>query len=319
MSNIKRKLHIQREIGRGIGITLAAMIFGIAYSWFLVPYNIAPGGVAGISQIVNYYTNVPIGVSMIVINIPLFVISFIFIGKSFGGKTIFGMLITAVMTDLANLGTLHKFGLIKDLAPYTHFVNGRYVYAMLGPEDIYLTAIAGSVLLGLAIGLVFRFRGSTGGTDIPVALIKQKAGISIGTGYWIVETAIILSVGLVFQDLKLIIWGYVNLFITTKITDLASEGLPYIKGVYIISNYVDDIRNEIFHKLDRGVTFFKGLSGLHKREINVLFCVLNRRQVPILTDMVKDIDPDAFMIVTDVNDVLGYGFKSRNIDLSDGS
>jgi uncharacterized membrane-anchored protein YitT (DUF2179 family) len=119
--------------------------------------------------------------------------------------------------------------------------------------------------------------------------------------------------------MKLIIWGYVNLFITTKITDLASEGLPYIKGVYIISNYVDDIRNEIFQKLDRGVTFFRGLSGLHKREINVLFCVLNRRQVPILTDMVKDIDPDAFMIVTDVNDVLGYGFKSRNIDLSDGS
>lgn len=319
MKSIKKKLKLKREIARYIGICGAAMIFGIAYSWFLIPYNIAPGGVAGISQIVNYFTYIPVGISMIVINIPLFIISFIFIGKSFGGKSLFGMLVTATMTDLLNLKTLHHLGFVKDLAPYTHLVNGRFVYAMLGPEDIYLTAIAGSVLLGLGLGLVFRFRGSTGGTDIPVALIKQRAGISIGTGYWIVETAIILSVGLVFQDLKLIIWGYVNLFITTKITDLASEGLPYIKGVYIISNYVDEIRNEIFEKLDRGVTFFRGLSGLHKREITILFCVLNRRQVPVLTDIVKDIDPDAFMIVTDVNDVLGYGFKSRNINLTDGS
>jgi len=315
----KHKINLRRELGRSIGIILAAMLFGMAYAWFLIPYNIAPGGVAGISQIVNYFSGIPVGISMIVINIPLFVISFIFIGKSFGGKSLFGMLMTAIMTDLFNLGNLHKMGFISDLAQYTYIINGRLTYALLGPNDIFLTAIAGSVLLGLGIGLIFRFRGSTGGTDIPVALIKQKAGISIGTGYWIVETAIILSVGFVFQDLKLIIWGYVNLFITTKITDLASEGLPYIKGVYIISNYVDEIRNEIFEKLERGVTFFKGLSGLHKREITILFCVLNRRQVPILTDIVKDIDPDAFMIVTDVNDVLGYGFKSRNISLSDGS
>ncbi len=315
----KLRINWKREITRHIGIVIASIFFGIGYSWFLIPYNIAPGGVAGISQIVNYFTNIPVGISMIIINIPLFLISFVFIGKSFGGKSIFGMLVTATMTDLLHLKNLHSFGLISDLAPYTHIVQGRVVYAMLGPDDIYLTAIAGSVLLGLGLGLVFRFRGSTGGTDIPVALIKQKAGISIGTGYWIVETAIIFAVGLAFQDLKLIIWGYVNLFITTKITDLASEGLPYIKGVYIISSYVDDIRDEIFSKLDRGATFFRGYSGLHKREINILFCVLNRRQVPILTDIVKDIDPDAFMILTDVNDVLGYGFKSRSINLTDGS
>lgn len=313
------KVNWQREISRSLGIVFAAVLFGMAYSWFLIPYNIAPGGVAGIAQIVFHYLRIPIGVSMISINIPLFIISFIFIGKSFGGKSLFGMLVTAVMTDLMNLQSLHRMGFIDDLAPYTHIVKDRVIYSILGPDDMFLSAIAGSVLLGLGLGLVFRFRGSTGGTDIPVALIKQKAGISIGTGYWIVETLIILSVGLVFADLKLIIFGYINLFITTKITDLASEGLPYIKGVYIISNYVDDIRNEIFSKLDRGVTFFKGLSGLHKRDVNILFCVLNRRQVPMLTDIVKDIDPDAFMIVTDVNDVLGYGFKSRNINLSDGS
>jgi uncharacterized membrane-anchored protein YitT (DUF2179 family) len=188
---------------------------------------------------------------------------------------------------------------------------------MLGPEDILLSAIAGSVLLGIGLGLIFRFRGSTGGTDIPVALIKQKANLSIGTGYYIVETGIILLVAIIFKSPKLLIWGYVNLFITVKITDLVSEGLPYIKGAYIISDATEDIRNDIFTKLERGVTYLNGVSGYHQRDIKILFVVLNRRQVPLLTDIVKDADPDAFMIIMDVYDVLGYGFKSRSLNLSE--
>lgn len=317
MTHQSRKKRIQREITHLAGIIFGAVFFAIGYSWFLLPYNIAPGGVGGLSQIINVFSGIPNGVSMILINIPLFVISFVFIGKSFGTKSLYGMLVTAAMTDLLSYPVLYKLGFIQSLAPYTHTVAGRTVYAMLGPEDLLLSAIAGSVMLGLGLGIIFRFRGSTGGTDIPVALIKQKAGLSIGTGYYIVETGIIILVALFLKDPKILIWGYINLFITTKITDLASEGLPYIKGVYIISDYVDEIRDEIYDKLDRGVTYFRGLGGYNKKEIDVLFCVMNRRQVPLLTDIVKDIDPDAFMILTDVYDVLGYGFKSRKIDLSD--
>jgi len=314
---ISRKRKIQREITHLVGILFGSVFFAIGYSWFLLPYNMAPGGVGGLSQILNHYTGIPNGVSMIMINIPLFVISFIFIGKSFGLKSLYGMFVTALMTDLFSYPVLHKLGLIKDLAQHTFTIAGKQSYAFFGPDDLLLSAIAGSVMLGLGLGIIFRFRGSTGGTDIPVALIKQKAGISIGSGYYIVETGIIILVALFLQDAKILIWGYINLFITTKITDLASEGLPYIKGVYIISDYVDDIKDQIYDKLDRGVTFFKGLGGYQKKEIDVLFCVLNRRQVPLLTDIVKDTDPDAFMILTDVYDVLGYGFKSRKIDLSD--
>lgn len=314
----QRKLNLKRELGLYLGILFGAAIFGIGYSWFLVPYNIVPGGVGGISQLFHYFFGFPIGMTMIVINIPLFVISFVFIGKSFGAKSLYGMFASSFMTDLLSLQSLFKFGLIENLEKYTFMVKGRLVYAMLAPSDIYLSAIAGSVLLGLGLGIIFRFRGSTGGTDIPVALIKQKAGISIGTGYWLVETFIIVSVGLILQDMKLVIWGFLNLFISTKITDLASEGLPYIKGVYVISNHVIEIKDEIYEHLNRGVTFFKGMSGLHQRDINVLFCVVNRRQVPELTDIVKDIDKNAFMIVTDVNDVMGYGFRTRQFNLKDG-
>lgn len=317
MKKLTKKQRITREIGRLIGIIAASIFFAMGYSWFLLPYNMAPGGVGGLSQILNFFFGIPNGISMILINIPLFVVSFVFIGKSFGSKSIYGMLMTAAMTDLLSFPMLHRLGFIADLTPYTHLVNGRFVYAMLTPDDMLLSAIAGSVLLGIGLGLIFRFRGSTGGTDIPVALIKQRANLSIGTGYYIVETGIILLVAFVLKDPKLLIWGYINLFITTKITDLASEGLPYIKGAYIISDEVDEIRNEIFEKLDRGVTYLNGVSGFNKRDIQILFVVLNRRQVPLLTDIVKEADPDAFMILTDVYDVLGYGFKSRKINLSD--
>ncbi len=309
--------HLQREVGRLVGIVFASFFFAMGYSWFLLPYNMAPGGVGGISQILYYFLGIPNGVSMIILNIPLFIISFIFIGKSFGSKSLYGMFVSSIMTDLLSFPALHKMGIISDLKPYTHILNGHKIYAMLAPEDILLSAIAGSVLLGLGLGLIFRFRGSTGGTDIPVALIKQKANLSIGTGYFIVETGIILLVAITFKAPKLLIWGYVNLFITTKITDLASEGLPYIKGAYIISDDVEEIRLQIFTKLERGVTYLNGVSGFHQRDIKILFVVLNRRQVPLLTDIVKDVDPDAFMIIMDVYDVLGYGFKSRSLNLSE--
>ncbi len=314
----QRKKNLRREIEQYLGIIFGAIIFGMGYAWFLIPYNMAPGGVGGIAQLFHYFFNAPVGITMIIINIPLFVISFIFIGKSFGAKSIYGMLVSSFMTDLLSLPSLFKMGLISNLEKYTFMVKGKIVYAMLSPADVYLSAIAGSVLLGLGLGIIFRFRGSTGGTDIPVAMIRQKSGVSIGMGYWLVESLIILSVGIFLQDLKLVIWGYINLFISTKITDLASEGLPYIKGVYVISEHVMDIRDEIYDRLERGVTFFNGISGYEQKNIKVLFCVINRRQVPEMTDIVKDIDKDAFMIVSDVHDVLGYGFRTRQINLKDG-
>ncbi len=314
---LKRKPRLQREIINHLGILFASLFFAAGYSWFLLPYNMAPGGVGGISQIFRLLFGIPNGVSMILINIPLFVLSFIFIGKSFGLKSVYGMLVCSLMTDLISPPVLHKIGLLPDLAAHTFIVSGQEIYAMLPPEDMFLSAIAGSVLLGLGLGLIFRFRGSTGGTDIPVALIKQKANLSIGTGYYIVETGIILAVAIFMMDPRLLIWAYINLFIASSITNLVSEGLPYVKGVYIISNHVDEIRGEIFDNLQRGLTLLKGMSGFNQREINVIFTVLNRRQVPLLTDIVKEIDPDAFMIVTDVYDVMGYGFKSRKLNLED--
>ena len=316
MKKLSKKQYILRETKNLVGITFGALLVAIGYAWFLMPYNMSPGGVAGVAQVMNYYFKIPYGLSMILLNVPLFIISFIFIGKAFGTKSIYGMVISSVFTDFVSIKNLARLGLM-DLSNHTFIYNGRTIYAYLSPNDLLLSAITGSVILGLGLGLIFRFRGSTGGTDIPVALIKQKAGLSIGTGYYLVESGIILFVSIMLKDPKILIWGFINLFITTKITDLTSEGLPYVKGVYVISPEVESIKEEIFRQLDRGVTFLKARSGYENKDIEVLFCVLNRRQVGQLTDIVKDTDPDAFMIVTDVYDVMGYGFRSRNLDLSE--
>jgi uncharacterized membrane-anchored protein YitT (DUF2179 family) len=308
---------MKRNIIQHLGIIVGSLFFAMGYSWFLVPYKIIPGGVGGLSQIFYHIFHIPIGVSMIMFNVPLFILSFIFLGKRFGVRSIFGMFSTSIFTDLLSFETMHKLGLIKDLTPFTFVVKGKTFYAMLNPSDIYLSAIAGSVLLGFGLGIIFRHKGSTGGTDIPVAFLKQKTGVSIGTGYWIVETLIILTVGIIFHDLKLIIWGYVNLFISTKITDLTSEGLPYVKGVYIISEKTEEIKEQIYDMINRGVTYIKAEGGYTGKPYNMLFCAMNRRQVAMVRDVVKDIDPKAFVLLTDVYDVMGYGFRSRNLDLAD--
>jgi uncharacterized membrane-anchored protein YitT (DUF2179 family) len=308
---------LKRNVVQHLGIIAGGIFFAMGYSWFLVPYKIAPGGVGGLAQILHHFFGLPTGIAMLLFNIPLFIISFIFMGKRFGARSIYGIVTASVLTDLLSLESLHKMHIIRDISKYTFMENGEQIIAMLGPDDIYLAAIAGSVLLGLGLGIIFRFKGSTGGTDIPVALIKQKYGISIGTGYWIVETFIILTVGIVFKDLKLIIWGYVNLFITSKITDLSSMGLPYVKGVYIVSEKSEQIREAIYNKINRGVTFLKAEGGYSGKEFNMIFCAMNRRHVAVMRDLVRDIDPAAFVLLNDVSDVMGYGFRSRELDLTD--
>ncbi len=315
---IKKKYY--RLVKNHIGIGFGAILLAISYSWFLIPYKIAPGGMGGLAQIFFHFFQIPTGVSMLILNIPMFILGIIFLGKIFGLRSFYGMFISALFTDLLSIPNLNKLGFISDYAfknAYSFNVDGQVIHAILSPDDIYLSAIAGSVIMGLGLGIIFR--GSTGGTDIPVAILKQKTGISLGTGYWIVETLIILTTGIVFQDLKLIIWGYINLFIASKITDISSEGLPYTKGFYIISKHYQDIRAEIYKQLARGVTLLNAEGGYTGDEQKIIFCVVSRRQISVIRDLVKDIDPEAFVVMSDVHDVMGYGFKSRSINLADNS
>ena len=300
-----------------LGIFAGSVLFGLAYSWFLFPFRISPGGVGGLAQILYYLTGVSESLWMFGFNIPLFIVGYIFVGRQFGIRSFVGMFLSNLMCwvfDPTHLGMIpgasrHIFNVAAagELPRYAFLLNGS------SEMDVLLASIAGSTLLGVGLGLIFKFRGSTGGTDIPVAILKKYTGISISAGYWMVESLIILLVASVFGDPKLMIWAYLNLFLSTKMTDLSAEGMPYVKACLIITSKPDDVRDGIFATLNRGVTFLKAEGGYKRKEQDVIYVCVHRRQVMVLQRIVSEIDPDAFMVLHDAYDVMGYGFKKRTL------
>ncbi|PIE53244.1 membrane protein [Candidatus Fermentibacteria bacterium] len=300
-----------------LGITAGAILFGMAYSWFLFPFRVSPGGVGGLAQILYHITGVTESVWMFGFNIPLFIIGYIFVGKQFGVRSFVGMFLANMMCwvfDPSHMSLIPGgMDLVYNVAETGELPRLAVFLSGSSEMDILLASVAGSTLLGIGLGLIFKFRGSTGGTDIPVAILKKYTGVSISTGYWMVESMIILSVGLVFGDPKLMIWAYLNLFLTTKMTDLSAEGMPYVKSIMIITSKPDEVRDSIFRNLNRGVTFLKAEGGYRRKKQDVIYVCVHRRQVMILQRMVRDIDPDAFMVLQDAYDVMGYGFKQRTL------
>jgi len=314
--NMKRSRLIE-ESKDYAGILAGSILFGVAYSWFLFPFRISPGGVAGLAQVLYHWTGVQESLWMFGFNIPLFILGYIFIGKQFGVRSFVGMLLSNAMCWIfqpSHLTFLESYDeIVHNIAPEGGLP--RLAVFLTGSEstDILLASLAGSALLGAGLGLIFKFRGSTGGTDIPVAILKKYAGVSISTGYWMVETLIILLVGFVFRNPAIVIWAYLNLFLTSKMTDFAAEGMPYVKAVMIITDNPDEVRDAIFRKLNRGVTFLKAQGGYAREERDVIYVCIHRRQIMHLRRLIRKIDPEAFMVLHDTYDVMGYGFKERTI------
>lgn len=303
--------------GDYFGILAGAVLFGLAYSWFLFPFRVSPGGIGGLAQILYNLTGITESIWMFMFNIPLFVIGYVFVGKQFGIRSFVGMFLSNAMCWVFN--PLH-LNLIPGASEHVYNVAGagelpRLAVLLSGNSemDILLASIAGSTLLGAGLGLIFKFRGSTGGTDIPVAILKKYTGVSISTGYWMVESLIILLVASVFGEPKLLIWAYMNLFISSRMTDLSAEGMPYVKACLIVTEKPDEVRDEIFATLNRGVTFLKGEGGYSRQPQDVIYVCIHRRQVMVLQRIVSQIDPDAFMVLHDAHDVMGYGFKKRTL------
>jgi uncharacterized membrane-anchored protein YitT (DUF2179 family) len=311
------KIRVGYQARDYLGIFAGAVLFGLAYSWFLFPYRISPGGIGGLAQILYAATGVTESVWMFGFNIPLFVIGYIFVGKQFGIRSFVGMFLSNTMCWVFDPSHVR---LVPGAAAHVYNVAApgelpRLAVLLSGSSemDILLASIAGSTLLGVGLGMIFKFRGSTGGTDIPVAILKKYTGVSISAGYWMVESLIILLVAAVFGQPKLMIWAYLNLFLSTKMTDLSAEGMPYVKACIIITVKPDEVRDEIFSTLNRGVTFLKAEGGYRRYPQDVIYVCVHRRQLMVLQRIVSQIDPEAFMVLHDAYDVMGYGFKKRTL------
>ncbi len=281
------------------GIFFGCAVGGLGLSLFLIPFKASPGGAAGIAQIFFYFFNIPAGLLMLLINIPLFIIGIIIFGKMFGIKTLFGIFSLSFFTDLFASERFTGASFLKD---FIFKINEQSVSFT---NEILLAVVAGSLLLGVGVGFVIKFNGSTGGSDIPALLLRKYFGLTVGTSYLMIDTFVIFGVGIIFKDPNLILWGFISLYITTKGTDFIVEGMSYTKELFIISSKSDEIREFIINDLDRGCTLLRGEGGYTGEEKDVIYLALHTRELPKIKGAVKNIDPLAFIVVNDAYEVMG--------------
>lgn len=274
---------IKKTITDYLGITAGSFLIALALTVFLVPNRIAAGGVSGLATVIYYITSFPIGITMLIINIPLFIAGVKIMGKSFGVRTIYGIASLSIFTDL--------------LQPHmTSLTN-----------DLLLASIYGGVIGGIGLGLVFRFRGTTGGTDLIASLINYYTGISVGEGLLIADGVVVALAG-IFFNLEVALYAAVTIFITSQTIDVIQEGLNFKKGVLIISNKAEAINQMVVDDLNRGITEFEAKGGYTGERKRVLLCIISRSEVSELKTAVSKIDKDAFVIISNVHEVLGEGF-----------
>lgn len=287
--NIRRiiiKPRLPKVIWDFFVITLGAALMALSYDLFLVPHNIAAGGAAGLAVIFHYLFKLPVGTMIFVINIPLFIWGLMEFGKKFGFRTIYAVFMTSFLTD---------------------FFQATW-HLKAATQNTILASIYGAVLLGLGLGLVFRHQATTGGSDIVAQILAKHTNATPGLGIMIVDFFIIALAGLTFKKVDLALLGFTTLYVSSRILDLILEGPSYNKAAYIISDHYELIRGEVVLGMDRGGTLWVGKGFYKGTERTILFCVVSRKELAQLREIVKALDPKAFMVVTDAKEVLGHGF-----------
>lgn len=266
---------------------VASLILGIGIYSFIEPINIAPGGVSGLALIIKYVWDVPIGVMSVVINIPLLILSFRYLGKNFTFNSMRTVIISSIILDFV-------------VTPYFPQYTG----------DRMLGAVYGGVLAGLSLGMIFSRGGTTGGTDIVSYLLELRfPHISIGEILMVIDCFIIALSVLVFRDMEAALFAVITLFCQTKVINAIVYGRDKGTVVYIISQKSEEITSGILHKMERGVTVLKGQGAYSKEEKDVLYCVLRMQEFPFLKKLVYQIDKEAFLVVSEATRVHGEGFQ----------
>ena len=270
-----------------IGLTIGVFLLAIGLVFFLEPNAIAPGGVTGFAIVLKQITGIPVYITNLAINIPLFIIAVMTLGKNFGWKTLY------------STGILSFFLKIIPLQIVT--------------PDYLLASNFGGLVSGIGLGLVFRFGGTTGGSDLIGAILnKSFPSISIATFMMGIDALVVIFAGIVAKNIDTSLYSIISLFVTAKVIDLILEGIGYSKGFLIITEKTEEISQKIMEDLDRGVTLLKGTGMYTKEEKDILLCVVSRSQFMKTKNIVNDIDKDPFIMVTEISEVLGEGFEEIN-------
>ncbi len=276
-------------------ITLGTLIQAVSLWIFFVPANLASGGVSGVAQLINHFTNWPIGLMVLVGNIPLFALGWRFLGgRRFALRTAVAIITYSFFTD-----TLLK---IPAFSYYTNIL----INDLKG--DIFLNSLYGAIISGIGYGLVYRARGTSGGSDILARILNYWRGISMTQSYLIVDTAVILGAGFVF-GWKAALYAMITLYVSGLVSETVLEGGETVRAAMIITSKPEAVSARVIEELVRGVTYLEGRGGYTGTSRPVLYCVVSRAEVATLKSLVNEIDPEAFMVIGVAHEALGEGFR----------
>jgi uncharacterized membrane-anchored protein YitT (DUF2179 family) len=282
---IKNKLLIDY-----VYILLGSISLALSTNIFYEVNEIAPGGITGLSIIIETIGNkffsidIPIWFSTIMLNVPLMIWGLISNGKKFIFRSVVAIIMLSIMLYI------------------TKFIK-------IAPFDMIISVMYGAILAGVGIGLVLKSNASTGGTDLIASILTmKKKRLSIGTIMFCFD-AFVITCGFFVFGPERALYAIIAEFITSRIVSLFLGGFVFCKCVFMISERTNDLAEAILNKLQRGVTNIKAQGMYTMQEKNILFCVITDKEIVALKEIIEDIDPAAFVIVSDANEVLGQGFK----------
>ena len=266
-----------------IQITVGCAIGGLAYPLFLVPNSIAPGGLTGIATILNHLFQVPVGLTSMVLNLPLFVIGFRAMGRVFVWRSLVATVLFSVAIDLLKV------------PPMT--------------DDVLLGAVYGGGLLGVGLGIIFRGEATTGGSDMIARMVHRKFSfISVGAFLFAIDFMVIVASGFV-MGAQHAMYALICIIVSAKIVDMVLDGFSVQKACFVISDKSVAVTNRIMEELNRGVTLLTATGAYSGREKPVVLCVAGRQEVPRIKEIVRQEDEKAFMFITEAHEALGEGFS----------
>jgi len=299
---------IHRIIYNQIWIAIGSVLAALGYILFQVPINLVAGGAGGVAIIVKHFTNFPVGATYFLINIPLLVIGFKYLGRwHFIFSTLLSVIVFSFSADLFS----YYLPQIMSTFPIT--------------DDLLLNALYAGIVFGLGSGIIFRFGGTIGGTTILGRIINNKTGFPMSQSYFFTDGLIILVAGLIF-GWEMVLLALISLFFTGFASDFVLEGVSQVRTVNIITNKPDELKHEMMYKLRRGISHWNVMGGYLNKEYTMIFCTVSRSQVQELKMIVSEVNPEAFMVIGIAQQARnGHGFKllkspkkkTKNIKIED--
>jgi len=284
-------------------VFFGSLILALSMNIFLIPYKIAPGGVSGIATVIYHVSGerIPVGIAMLAMNIPLFLAGMKIKGRNFIIKSTLGAVFLSVIIDLTEPWISRLRDIIMAASDYSQ-------------TDILLFALAGGFTSGIGLGFVFKEDATTGGTDMAASLLHRAfPWIPVGTLLIVLDGLVVLLATVVFKSFRLGLYAVVTLFISAKTLDRFLDGLNFAKSLMIISKESEKIAKALMENIDRGVTGLYGKGMYTDNQYMILLCVVKKEEIHRVKNEVRKIDPNAFVLLTDVREVLGEGFTSHHI------